>query len=119
LYPSLNRRRMPGVQLRAYQEEAVQAVVDGRRAGLKRMLLALPTGAGKTVVFAELIRRARHGALVLAHRDELVRQAEAKIKAARAGSGRIVGIEQGDRHAPPEADVVVASIRSLHGDRLG
>lgn len=107
------------MRLRPYQEEAVEAVLAARREGVRRMVLALPTGAGKTVVFSELIRRARHDVLVLAHRDELVRQAEAKIRAALSGSGRTVAIEQAERRAPREANVVVASIRSLHGERLG
>lgn len=107
------------MQLRPYQEDAVRAVLAARREGVRRMVLALPTGAGKTVVFSELIRRARHGVLVLAHRDELVRQAEAKIRAALSGSTRRVAIEQAERHAPRDADVVVASIRSLHSERLG
>ena len=83
------------------------------------MVLALPTGAGKTVIFAELVRRARHPALVLAHRDELVEQARLKVAAALRHDRRTVAIEQGQRHAPKDASVVVASIRSLHGERLG
>lgn len=107
------------MQLRGYQKEAIDAVLTARRQGMRRLLLALPTGAGKTVIFAELIRRARSGVLVLAHRDELVAQAEAKIAAALEGSGRRVALEQGSRRAPPDADVMVASIRSLHPERLG
>lgn len=88
------------------------------------MVLALPTGAGKTVIFSELIALARHSVLVIAHRDELLSQARARVEAALARSGngrsrRIVGLEQGKHRASPEASVIVASIRSLHGDRLG
>lgn len=107
------------VQLRPYQEEAVAAVVRARHEGIRRMVLALPTGAGKTVIFAELIRRARYPALVLAHRDELVEQARRRVAAALGREPRLVAIEQGQRHAPKDASVVVASIRSLHGERLG
>jgi len=86
------------------------------------MVLALPTGAGKTVIFSELIRRARHPVLVLAHRDELLTQARDKIEAAlRQGGDRIrqVAVEQGKLRAPRSAAVVVASIRSLHDERIG
>lgn len=113
---------MPGVvQLRPYQIEAVEAVVAARRAGVRRMVLALPTGAGKTVIFAELIRRARFPVLVLAHRDELLAQARDKIAAAlqRVGDPRAVAIEQGKHEASRGASVVVASIRSLHSQRIG
>jgi len=109
------------VQLRPYQQEAVDAVIAARQAGVRRMVLALPTGAGKTVIFAELIRRARHPVLVLAHRDELLAQARAKIETALRDSSdrRTVGIEQGKSSAPRHAAVTVASIRSLHDERIG
>lgn len=110
------------VELRPYQREAIDAVLAARRGGVRRMVLALPTGAGKTVVFAELIRRARHPALVLAHRDELVQQARARIEAALRedpSDRRVVAIEQGDLRSPPDAAVLVASIRSLHDGRIG
>jgi len=110
------------VKLRPYQREAIDAVLAARRAGTRRMVVALPTGAGKTVVFAELIRQARYPVLVLAHRDELVKQACAKIQAALGRDPtdeRIVAIEQGATRAPAEASVLVASIRTLHDERIG
>ena len=109
------------MKLRPYQLDAVSAVIAARKRGVKRMLLALPTGAGKTVIFAELIRHARHEVLVLAHRDELLVQAKEKIEAAlaRANDTRVVDIERGQRRASRKAQVVVASIRSLHEGRIG
>jgi superfamily II DNA or RNA helicase len=103
--------------LRPYQREAVDAVLTARRGGVRRMVVCLPTGAGKTVIFAQLARLARRQVLVLAHREELLEQARAKIEAALGGAG-LVAIEQGGRRAPPEAKVVVCSIRSLHARRL-
>lgn len=82
------------------------------------MVVCLPTGTGKTVIFAELARRARSAVLVLAHRQELLSQARDKIAAALGEDG-LVAIEQGNQRAPREAKVVVASIRSLHEGRLG
>ncbi len=113
---------MAGVELRAYQRAAVEAVLAARRDGVRRMVLALPTGAGKTIVFAELARRARHPVLVLAHRDELVRQAHARIAAVLredANDSREVAIEQGDHRSSRDAAILVASIRSLHDRRIG
>lgn len=110
------------MELRPYQREAIEAVIAARRDGVRRMVLALPTGAGKTVIFAELIRRARHPVLVLAHRDELVVQARDKIEAALRrdrDDRRTVAIEQGTASAPRDAAVLVASIRSLHEGRIG
>lgn len=81
------------------------------------MVVCLPTGAGKTVIFSHLARLARRQVLVLAHRDELLSQAEEKIASA-LGDPDAVAVEQGDRRAPPGAKVVVSSIRSLHEKRL-
>ncbi len=109
------------MQLRPYQLEAVNAVIAARKRGVRRMVLALPTGAGKTIVFSELIRRARYDVLVLAHRDELLVQAKEKIEAALARSNdtRRVDIERGLKRASKKAQVLVASIRSLHEGRIG
>lgn len=110
------------MKLRPYQRDAIASVLATRREGIRRMLLALPTGSGKTVIFAELTRRAKHPVLVLAHRDELVTQARDKIEAALRRDPtdtRIVAIEQGDTRAPAAASVIVASIRTLHEDRIG
>ncbi len=103
--------------LRPYQSEAIAAVLQARRQGCQRMVVCLPTGAGKTVIFSELARMARQPVLVLAHREELLQQAQAKLQAA-LGDSRQVGIEQADRSASADASVVVASLRSLHDQRL-
>lgn len=103
--------------LRPYQRDAVRAVIDARREGARRMVVCLPTGAGKTVVFAHLARLARRPVLVIAHREELLAQAREKLQRA-LGEGVVVDIEQGARRASDHARVVVASIRSLRSERL-
>ncbi|HEY0250610.1 MAG TPA: DEAD/DEAH box helicase family protein, partial [Kofleriaceae bacterium] len=102
-------------ELRPYQREAIEAVIAARRAGVKRMVVCLPTGAGKTVIFSELARMAKKQVLVLAHREELLGQAKDKLE--RAGTD-IVAIERGTERAASNAKVVVASLRSLHEERL-
>jgi superfamily II DNA or RNA helicase len=102
------------VELRPYQREAIEAVLTARRQGVRRMVVCLPTGAGKTVIFSELARLARKQVLVLAHREELLQQAAEKI----APYTNRVAIERGSSKAPADAKVVVASIRSLHEERL-
>lgn len=103
--------------LRPYQQEAIDAVLAARRAGVRRMVVCLPTGAGKTVVFAHLAKLARRQVLVLAHREELLAQAREKIAAA-LGDADVVSIERGAATASSEARVLVCSIRSLHEERL-
>ncbi len=104
--------------LRPYQHEAIEAVDEARRRGLRRALICLPTGAGKTVIFSELARRATGDVIVLAHREELLEQARDKLERALQGSAK-VAIEQGNRRAPADARVIVCSIRSLHEGRIG
>lgn len=105
------------LQLRDYQYKAIQSAMQARREGFRRLLVCLPTGAGKTVIFSELCRLAKQNVLVLAHREELLFQARSKIAMMTENTIK-VGIEQGDSHAPEDSKVVVASIRSLRTDRL-
>lgn len=82
------------------------------------MVVCLPTGAGKTVIFSQLARLAKKQVLVLAHREELLAQAIDKLSRALEGT-RVVGLERGGARAPADAKVLVASLRSLHPDRIG
>src|ERR1700748_1199316 len=85
--------------LRPYQREAIDAVLAARRAGTRRMVVCLPTGAGKTVIFSHLARLARRQVLVLAHREELLGQAKEKLERS-LGSSAVVAVEQGAQRAP-------------------
>ncbi len=69
--------------LRPYQQEACEAVLGEWQKGNRKTLLVLPTGTGKTVVFSKVAeKRVRQGdrVLILAHRGELLEQAEQKIQ---------------------------------------
>lgn len=60
--------------LRPYQQEAVDATLNHFRRHKTPAVIVLPTGAGKSLVIAELARLARGRVLVLAHVKELVAQ---------------------------------------------
>src|SRR6188768_2889894 len=107
----------PSPTLRPYQREAIEAVLDARRSGVRRMLVCLPTGAGKTVIFSRLAQLAQRQVLVLAHREELLFQAKEKLQQA-LGDRHVVAIERGAERGAADAKVLVCSIRSLHQDRL-
>lgn len=64
--------------LRSYQQEAVQATIRHFRGDKSPAIIVLPTGAGKSLVIAELARLAKGRVLVLAHVRELVEQNHAK-----------------------------------------
>ena len=74
--PPLTFRLTP----RPYQYEAVAALLAATARGVQRPLLVLPTGTGKTIVFALLVQRRRGRSLILAHRDELIQQAVDKLR---------------------------------------
>ncbi|RYZ96804.1 MAG: DEAD/DEAH box helicase, partial [Proteobacteria bacterium] len=64
--------------LRPYQTDAVEATLKHFRQDPAPAVIVLPTGAGKSLVIAELARRAKGRVLVLAHVRELVEQNHAK-----------------------------------------
>lgn len=71
------------MDLRPYQQEAREAIFEQWDSGVKKTLLVLPTGCGKTIVFAKVtedcVRRGDR-VLILAHRGELLEQASDKIR---------------------------------------
>lgn len=70
------------MELRPYQQEAKKAIFDQWASGVNKTLLVLPTGCGKTIVFAKVTEDCvRNGdrVLILAHRGELLEQAADKI----------------------------------------
>ena len=99
--------------LRPYQTEALVSVRDAYKAGKRRVLVSLPTGTGKTVVFAHFPSafKMKKRLLVLAHREELLLQAEDKFRS--VSPELVVGIEQASAHAPTDAQVVIASVATL------
>src|SRR5690242_20701257 len=68
------------ITLRPYQLEALSAVERAVARGLRRMVVQLPTGTGKSVVAAELIQRTNANTLVLAPSDEILNQLVGTLK---------------------------------------
>ena len=107
------------MQLRPYQSAALGAVREAYRRGHRRALVVMPTGTGKTVLFAEIARLAKGPVLVLAHRQELVEQAREKIA---LWCDDVVAVEMAERRefsrpAGRRPKITVASVQSL-GRRL-
>lgn len=70
------------MELRPYQKEAVATVMEQWASGMRRTLLVLPTGCGKTIVFCKLTESmVSQGdrVLIMAHRGELLNQAAEKL----------------------------------------
>ena len=105
------------MELRPYQQEARTAVESEWDSGNTRTLLVLPTGCGKTIVFAKISEdRVRQGdrVLILAHRGELLDQAADKIKSA---TGLICSTEKAEQSCLDSESrwyrVTVGSVQSL------
>ena len=96
--------------LRPYQNEAVQATLAHFRSERTPAVVVLPTGAGKSLVIAELARVARGRVLVLAHVRELVEQNHAKFIALGLDAGIYsAGLERKESHQK----VIFGSIQSI------
>lgn len=99
-----------GFALRPYQQEAVDATLRHFRRSDDPAVIVLPTGAGKSLVIAELARLARKRILVLAHVRELVEQNHAKYAAYGLEAG-IFSAGLGSKQN--EYQVTFASVQSL------
>ncbi|KPH63262.1 carboxylate--amine ligase [Pseudoalteromonas porphyrae] len=96
--------------LRPYQQEAVARTVAFFRKTDSPALIVLPTGAGKSLVIAELARIAKQKILVLAHVKELVEQNAQKYESfGLAASVFSAGLKQKSL----SEQVTFASIQSL------
>src|SRR5215217_1308556 len=62
------------IHLRWYQAKAFEEIKSAWAQGFPNVLAVLPTGAGKTVLFSEIVRDHGAAACVIAHRQELVYQ---------------------------------------------
>ena len=105
---------MGALQMRPYQQAAREAIHAEWNDGRRRTLLVLPTGTGKTIVFAAVTEdQVRSGSrvLVLAHRGELLEQAADKIK---RSTGLASAVEKAEQTGLDSwCRVVVGSVQSL------
>ena len=102
-----------GFQLRDYQRECLAAIRSRYLEGVRRQLICLPTGTGKTVIFSQFpdFFRMKNRMLVLAHREELLDQARHKLL--QVNPGLRVDVEQANRTAASDSQVVAASVATL------
>lgn len=77
----------PGFKLRSYQQEAVDNTIQFFQKKRDPAVIVLPTGAGKSLVIAELARIAKGRVLVLAHVKELVEQNHLKYESYNLKAG--------------------------------
>lgn len=101
------------MNLRPYQIESKKRIYELYRNGVNNVLLQLPTGAGKTILFSSIIKDGFENdrrTLVLAHRGELINQAADKLY---KGYGINSGIIKSKVEKNYDRNVQVASVNTL------
>ncbi|MCJ8312824.1 MAG: DEAD/DEAH box helicase [Saccharospirillaceae bacterium] len=68
------------IQLRDYQTDCVHAVIKHFKGSQESAVLVLPTGAGKSLIIAQLAKLAKRPILIVTHVKELVEQNAQKIQ---------------------------------------
>lgn len=109
------------MDLRPYQQEALESIFEQWDRGVKKTLLVLPTGCGKTIVFAKVTEdcvRQGDRVLILAHRGELLEQAADKI---HKSTGLGCAVEKAEESCQGSwFRIVVGSVQTLMREkRLG
>jgi ATP-dependent helicase IRC3 len=96
------------ITLRPYQKECVETIIEKHKQGITRQLVVLPTGAGKTIVMAQLAKELGIRTLILAHRGELLTQAIDKFQLVHDCD---IGLVKADSNEHDKY-IVVASVQS-------
>ena len=99
------------IELRPYQLEVINQCRQKLAAGVSNICLVAPTGSGKTVIAAEIIRSAvakGRRVLVLAHTREIIKQTSLKLNAAGIARGIIMATNT----VRPYEPVQVASVQT-------
>lgn len=100
------------MNLRPYQQEFIDAVHHAFAEGNRRIMGVAATGAGKTILAAELMRQEQGNCLFLADAKELINQNADKYF---THTGERAGVEMGPQSSRLGVDrVVVATAQSLH-----
>ena len=106
------------MNLRDYQQQAVASVFAEWGSGRRKTLVVCPTGTGKTVIFAEVVRELAerdYRVLVIAHREELLNQAAEKIEKL---TGFMTAREKGtETSIGSMCPITIASVQTLSREK--
>jgi DNA repair protein RadD len=101
--------------LHPFQQVVVDEYNKQIAAGIRRIIVVVPTGGGKTVVASDIITTAQafnKNVMFVAHRNELLSQAKDKLKNFGINPGIIKAGR--DKEARPMAGAQVAGVQTLH-----
>jgi len=111
------------IAIRPYQEESIVESLEAWERGICRQVVSMATGGGKTICFSLLaqrfldrlkakgVPRKKRKVLILAHREELVRQNAEKFK--WVNPDLKVQIEQGPLHAELDTDIISGCVATM------
>ena len=100
------------MNLRPYQNKAIEDIRHHFSKGKKRILLVAPTGSGKTVIASSMMQKAKERSkfnLFVAHRRELVMQCSRKL----SDFGLNHGVIMAEKSPNAMADIQVGSIQTF------
>ena len=106
------------LRLRPYQEECIEAVSSALQ-NHQSSLIVMATGLGKTVTAAEILNRRGGRSMWVAHRSELIEQAQDTISKL---IGAVPQIEMADQEAHVGfggSECIIASVQTLNANRKG
>jgi superfamily II DNA or RNA helicase len=106
---TLHQSAAQRLRLRPYQQECIDSILKHQAQGHNRLLCALGTGAGKTVIFSSLISQQKVRTLIIAHTLELLQQAKDKLVMVDPSIN--VGLVDAN-HKEFDQPVVIASLQS-------
>ena len=98
---------MRDFSLRPYQLSCIEAI---KQSTARRKSVVIPTGGGKTVIFAEYVRQNHLKTLVLVHRIELIQQTKDTFLSLDPSAD--IGVVVGKRNET-DAQITIASIQTL------
>ena len=98
------------INRREYQLEAIDAVHEFQSRRSNETTISLPTGVGKTIIFALLAKAMNTRTLIIAHTEELIKQAKEKLQIVWPEVD--IGIVKAESYETA-AKVVIASIQTI------
>ncbi len=104
----------PPPTLRPYQIQVIRGVYNQIRQGIKRILVFAPTGAGKTIISAQIIAHAASRGkriLFVVHRSVLIEQTYRKLT--QFGLSTNIGFIKAGYPEIRDAPVQIASVQTL------
>ena len=99
------------MELRDYQQKCITNIMRNVSKGIHYQYVVMATGLGKTCIFANLPQKFSKKTLILAHREELLQQAKDKLL--MFNPGLKIEIEQANKYASIDSNVVIGSVQTL------